>query len=428
MYLLLIMPKLTIKTVFLTLIFSLLFTSCLPKKQNADGVTNDADESTVLTETTEDSLNNNDNPFSINLKSDPRLPTFKMVSASEFHAIAIKTDGTLWVWGLNDWGMLGDGTEEKRISPVRIGTDNDWAYVSAGWSHSVALKTDGSLWAWGSNSHGQLGDGAEIHRYSPVRIGTDNDWSFISAGDSFNIAIKTDGSMWGWGSNAFSQIGDFVNGKNVYIPTRIGSDNDWAFVSTGYSSNLAIKTDGSLWTWGEIVGGNGREKANIYVKIGRPDRVGTENDWVSAATMNNSYVAIKKDGTLWVWGFDFGSQYVSRQYPKQIGTDTDWLTVSVNRYNAMAIKTDGSLWAWGWLGEDIIFLEYSDIEVPVRLWGNTNWAYISARVCYALAIMTDGSLWAWGTRNRGEIYSERNCLGDGTEEDRRIPVQIGGAK
>jgi alpha-tubulin suppressor-like RCC1 family protein len=419
------MPKQTINPIFLTLIFSLLLANCLPKEQNAGGAVNSVgkyDNLAGITDdvkiTIEDTLNNN--RFSINLKSDPRLPTFKMVSTGKYHTIAIKTDGTLWAWGKNHFGRLGDGTKEDRISPVIIGTDKDWAYVSVGFFHSVALKSDGSVWAWGGNSDGQLGDGTKEDRFSPVRIGTDNDWASISAGELFTLAIKTDGSMWGWGSNVYGELSG--GEKHFYIPTRIGTDNDWAFVSAGDRNSLAIEKDGSLWGWGYHASLNGSTKAK---------------DWVSAAIGHESYAAIKKDGTLWVWGYSRtasgnSGRRVLRDVPHQIGIDTDWLAVSTCAYNTVALKTDGSLWAWGELGYyDYMgggeaarpFMEYNndDQEIPVRLWGDTSWAYISAHVWHAFAIMKDGSLWAWGGANETDDI----WLGDGTTEDRYTPVQIG---
>jgi trimeric autotransporter adhesin len=421
------MPKQTINPVFLTLIFSMLLASCLPKEQNAGGAVNSVgkyDNLAGITDdvkiTIEDTLNNN--RFSVNLKSDPRLPTFKKVSSGLTHTIAIKTDGSLWAWGNNLKGQLGDGTTDFHISPVRIGKDNDWAYVSVGYYNSVALKTDGSLWSWGWGVRGQVGDGAEIDRHSPVRIGKDKNWAFISAGSNFTIAIKTDGSMWSWGDNKDHQLGltSYTDNKKIEycnIPTRIGSDNDWAFVSAGYIASLAIKTNGSMW----IVG------------FGKPEQLGTENDWVSAAVDYDNYAAIKKDGTLWIWGknyiaFNDYSNYLGD--PQQKGIDTDWLFVSVAYTNIMAIKTDGSLWAWGNLGyyEDQagemvkdVFQGYNHDEF-IKIWGDANWSYISANIWYASAIMTDGSLWAWG---KNSDFQGWGCLGDGTEEDRYIPVQIG---
>jgi alpha-tubulin suppressor-like RCC1 family protein len=123
---------------------------------------------------------------------------FKIVSAAQIHSAAIKDDGTLWTWGRNDFGRLGDGTNTQRISPVQIGNDSNWLTVSAGLAYTVALKTDGSLWAWGQNYYGQLGDGTTIDKYVPVQIGIERNWVSVSAGWSHTVAVRTDGSIWIW--------------------------------------------------------------------------------------------------------------------------------------------------------------------------------------------------------------------------------------
>jgi len=180
-------------------------------------------------------------------------------TAGDRHVVALKIDLSLWVWGANDSGQLGDGTTTNRTSPVRVGTDNDWVAVAAGSSHSVALKKEGSLWAWGENSSGQLGDGTNVNRTTPVRIGVDNDWRKIAAGGLHTVALKRDGSLWTWGANGSGELGDGTNERKL-SPERIGSENEWIAITAGgglggdgYS--LALKRDGSLWAWGNNGGG-----------------------------------------------------------------------------------------------------------------------------------------------------------------------------
>ncbi|MCL1810290.1 MAG: hypothetical protein FWG42_11085, partial [Clostridiales bacterium] len=145
------------------------------------------------------------------------------VSAGYCYTVAIKHDGSLWAWGLNRYSQLGDGTNTYRSVPIRIGAASDWAAVSASLAekpYTVALKTDGSLWAWGNNEYGQLGNGTSVSSNAPVRIGTATDWAAISAGYAHTIALKKDGSLWGWGFND-GLLGDGAN-TSRYVPVRIG--------------------------------------------------------------------------------------------------------------------------------------------------------------------------------------------------------------
>jgi hypothetical protein len=120
----------------------------------------------------------------------------------------VKSDGTLWAWGENDHGQLGDGTTSERHYPVQIGSDHKWVSVEAGFDHSLAMKSDGTLWAWGWNLYGSVGDGTTSERDSPVQIGSDNKWLSVSGGGFHSLALKSDGAVWAWGWNNYGQIGD----------------------------------------------------------------------------------------------------------------------------------------------------------------------------------------------------------------------------
>ncbi|MCL2410521.1 MAG: hypothetical protein FWC97_02650 [Treponema sp.] len=279
------------------------------------------------------------------------------VSAGGNHTVAIREDGSLWAWGSNWDGQLGDGTWDNRLPvlvPTRIGTDTDWLSVSAGERHSVAIREDGSLWIWGDNRDAQLGDGTTTARNVPTRIGSDTDWLSVSAGGWHTVAIREDGSLWAWGSNRDGQLGDGT-WDNRLVPTRIGPDTDWLSVSAGVLHTVAIREDGSLWAWGSNWDGQLGDGTTTYSLV--PTRIGTDTDWLSVSAGERHTVAIREDGSLWAWGaanwYDLlgGGTWDNRLVPTRIGTDTDWLSVSAGG-GIVAIREDGSLWDWwNWGGQ-----------------------------------------------------------------------------
>jgi alpha-tubulin suppressor-like RCC1 family protein len=208
------------------------------------------------------------------------LTTWAQVSMGYNFCHAIKTDGTLWGWGRNvSVGVVGDNTTTNRSSPVQIGSLTNWAQVSAGGSSSAAaVKTDGTVWAWGTNSDGQIGDNTSVEKSSPVQLGALTNWSQINMGVATCAAVKTDGTLWAWGYNGQGNVGDNTTVKKS-SPVQLGSLSNWSKVyssknrpSSGTNFCFAIKTDKTLWSWGRNnygqLGDNTGDNKSSPIQIG----------------------------------------------------------------------------------------------------------------------------------------------------------------
>ena len=174
---------------------------------------------------------------------------YASVATGFVHTVALKPDGSLWAWGDNEVGQHGDGTtiprdsQTQRWSPVHVG--DGYKEIAAEGLFTMALKSDGSLWAWGNNNHGRVGDGSEAPRTSPVKVG--EGFVRVAAG-SHVLALKADGSLWSWGYNGNGQLGDGTKDRNRKSPAQIGSD--FKAIATGGYHSVAVKKDDSVWAWG----------------------------------------------------------------------------------------------------------------------------------------------------------------------------------
>ncbi|MCM8769220.1 MAG: hypothetical protein NC911_06040, partial [Candidatus Omnitrophica bacterium] len=353
-----------------------------------------------------------------------------MVAAGHSHSLAIKTAGTLWAWGVNNYGQLGDGTASTRLSPVQIGLDNDWVAVAAGSAHTMALKADGSLWAWGQNSYGQLGDGTTVTRYSPVRIGTDNNWVAIACGWFHTLALKSDGTLYSWGNNAYGQLGRQSTPDNFSRPVKIGIETNWSKISAGWYHSAAIKSNGLMYTWG----------ANDYGQLGNgtvlpassPTQVNSDTSWQTVEAGWAHTLAIKKDGSLWAWGNNtYGQLGVSdevnsetmNKFPNRVGLQNDWVSIAAGGQHSLGLRYDGAngtLWAWGSNAYGQLGDgTQSNKSTPVQVGTATDWRSMKGGGSYAAGLKTDGSLWVWGENQAGQ-------LGDGSTASKNEPVPLPG--
>ena len=275
-----------------------------------------------------------------------------ITSRGRTRAFSVKSDNTLWAWGENTQGRLGQNSEIHYSSPTQI-PGTTWSTISSGYHSSYAIKTDGSLWGWGRASDaGELSQNDRVDRSSPVQIpGTQ--WTVVSGGEYYASAIKSDGTLWTWGYNLQGQLG--LNSRVSYSsPVQIPG-TQWSKIDSARYHQMAQKTDGTLWGWGN--NGAGPLAQNNRVPYSSPVQIsGTAwSDYISS-TGSGPTIASKTDGTSWIWGSNSNGQLglndmVNRSSPTQL-PGTGWVIPDRNSYDSgspmtVLTKTDGTLWAWG---------------------------------------------------------------------------------
>jgi alpha-tubulin suppressor-like RCC1 family protein len=322
---------------------------------------------------------------------------WKQVSVRAITA-AIKTDGTLWVWGAGFGSVLGNADATDRSTPVTtFAGGTDWKQVSCENALTSAIKTDGTLWVWGSGLNGRLGNAVTTGNIStPITtFSGGTDWKQVSAGNQHAAAIKTDGTLWVWGTGINGVLGN-ANTTAVSTPiTTFAGGTNWKQVSSGGDHISAIKTDGTLWTWGS--GNVGRLGNAVTTNVSTPiTTFAGGTNWKQVSVGDSHTTAIKTDGTLWTWG-NGGSGRLGNASTTFINSTpittftggSNWKQVSAGNALTSAIKTDGTLWTWGngnngRLGNGVTT---GNISTPITTFsGGTDWKQVSNGDSHTAAI------------------------------------------
>ena len=376
--------------------------------------------------------------------------------------IVLKSDGTVWTWGINLPGGklgLGDSTTLVRSlvpaevhGPANLSYLNSVTAIMGGEVHNVALKADGTVWAWGYNFVGGLGDGTTNDSAVPIQVGLSavpplNSVTKLGGRTYWNLAVKSDGTMWAWGMNQSGQMGNGTVSAYVVTPVQVsnsqpgGAVNGPVQVSCGYTYGVALLTNGTVWTWGG--GGNGElgNGTNGYTSY-TPVQVGGLTNITAISSGWKHTLALKADGTVWAWGKNRNGELgdgtsINRSNAVQVLTLSNIVAVSGGDYNSIALRSDGTVWKWGVNDVGELGIGTTDgtgpgvatdpmvhaipVQVTQDTFGNgfSNVVMVANRDYHNIAVKADGSAWMWGANDQGQC-------GDGTTNDDWRPTPVVG--
>ena len=325
-----------------------------------------------------------------------------MVSFGHGFGVILASDGSLWSWGAEDlgWPVLGLNRKNTRHTAAlrRIGTEMDWVSLSVGVSHALAIKSDGSLWAWGANLRYQLGDGTKTTQPLPVPSIPGNDWKEAAVGGSHSLALKTDGTLWGWGLNGAGQLG-IGSKKACPDAVQVGNSTNWTKLWASGIQTVGQQFDGTLWFWGSLNGGSDRHE------FLSPTRISSDTNWTDVCAGFFTMFALKSDGTLWCWGrhanlYTHAPELSSEVTPWQVGEERDWQSCapSYSGFYQLLTKRDGSLWAIDATEHYQVKpeAEYQPIK-PRKINLHKDRVAFATGGNVGLVLTRDGEVWTWGS-------------------------------
>jgi alpha-tubulin suppressor-like RCC1 family protein len=335
------------------------------------------------------------------------------VSAGDSHTVALRGDGTVWAWGANGSGQLGDGTTTLRDTPVQVPGLTDIIAVATGDSHVLALRNDGTVWAWGSNDSYQLGDGTTTARATPAQVPRLTGVTAVDAAGSHSVALREDGTVWEWGTILVGppqRPGGPWEVSQHTMPVQVPELTGITAVAAGADHVLALRGDGTAWAWGGNLGGQ-LGQPSVYKQL-TPVQVPGLTGITSVAASGEQSLALLGDGTVWAWGRN--AFFSARTEPRQLPGLAGITTLGVGDYHALALRDDGTVWAWGsnsggQLGDGTT-AEHTGL---VQVSGLSAVTALAAGGGYSVAMSSDGTVWSWGRNYSGQLgigVSPRNVI------------------
>jgi alpha-tubulin suppressor-like RCC1 family protein len=349
----------------------------------------------------------------------------KLISGGGAHTLALKSDGTVWTWGSNRAGQLGERTTENPLLPAQVTSISGVEAISGGSDHSVALKKDGTVWSWGDNHFGQLGNGSTATSSSvPVQAAGLTDVISISSRAAHTIALKSDGTVWTWGYNYYGQLGDGST-TNSKIPVQVKDSNGAAFgdvaaIASGGYHSMALKKDGTVWIWGnnesgQIGDGSTTSRSKpIQVKDSSGIVFG---DVVAIAAGQFHSIALKKDGTVWRWGHNLADGTFNRTSPFHISGFDGTIAIASEGYQIIAIKEGGTLWRWGTNGTTLPTDPFEARDNTGAIL--TGFVAAAGGETHSTALKNDGTVWTWGNNYFGQLGNGTSLNGTSS-----TPIQV----
>ena len=332
----------------------------------------------------------------------------------------------LFSWGNNSYGGLGLGNTTNYSSPKQVGALIDWNYPTIGGisNHfTLCNKTDGTLWSGGNGSTGCLGTGNSTSQSSPVQVGALTTWGQPTANGQYgSFCIKTDGTLWSWGQGYQGALGH-GNQSNYSSPKQVGSDTNWSKIAQSLLyTGIAVKTNGTLFSWGK--NDVGQLGLGDTTNRSSPTQI-TGTTWATPSAGRYHTLCVRTNGTLWAWGrgtlgcLGIGNT-TNYSSPKQVGALTNWSKPSGGSFSSACVKTDGTLWMWGYNGVGQLGLgNTTSYSSPKQVGSDTNWSYVKAAWNVTVGVKTDGTLFTWGKN------TDFGQLGLGNLTNYSSPKQVG---